>query len=127
MKPRRREALLDEYEKSGMSGAQFARLTGVKYSSFQNWVARRRKRRASGAEMPGMIAAAAKPGGLHLVEAVVESEPTREPRPALPAPVEAALLIELPGGGRMRVESPVQLRMAAELLAMLAERGCARC
>ncbi len=38
LKPKRREALLDEFEKSGMSGAQFARLTGVKYSSFQNWV-----------------------------------------------------------------------------------------
>jgi hypothetical protein len=119
MKPRRREALVDEFEKSGLSAAQFARLTGVNYSSFQNWVQRRRKRRAS--------AAVAKPGGLHLVEAVVESEPVQQARPALPAPAEAGLLIELPGGGRMRVESPVQLRMAAELLAMMAQAGCVRC
>jgi len=124
MKPMRREALLDEFEKSGMSGAQFARLVGVKYSSFQNWVARRRKRRASGAEAP---VAVMKPGRLHLVEAVVESEPMRQPRPALPAPAEAGLLIELAGGGRMRVETPVQLRMAAELLAMMSQTGCTRC
>jgi hypothetical protein len=33
--------------------------------------------------------------------------------------VEAAgLLIELPGGGQVRVESPIQLRLAAELLSL---------
>jgi hypothetical protein len=119
MKPRRREALLDEFEKSGMSAAQFARLVGVKYTSFQNWVQRRRKRRA--------YTAVEKPGGLQLVEAVIDHAPVREPQPALPAPIEAGLLIELAGGGRMRVESPVQLRMAAELLAMMAQGGGGRC
>jgi hypothetical protein len=29
--PERREQLLDEFEKSGLSGAQFARAVGVKY------------------------------------------------------------------------------------------------
>ena len=33
----RREALLDEFEKSGMSGAKFARLAGIKYATFANW------------------------------------------------------------------------------------------
>jgi hypothetical protein len=31
------EALLDEFEKSGMSGARFARLAGIKYTTFANW------------------------------------------------------------------------------------------
>ena len=31
------------------------------------------------------------------------------------------LVIELPGGGRVRVESPLQLRLAAELLSMMAQ------
>jgi hypothetical protein len=118
MKPGKREALLDEFEKSGMSAAQFSRLVGMKYTSFQNWVARRRKRRASGVEV--------KREALHLVEAVVEGVPVQQARPALSAPGEVGLLIELSGGGRMRVDTSVQLRMAAELLAMMAQTGCGR-
>ena len=38
--PEPREALLDEFEKSGMSGAKFARLAGVHYATFANWVLR---------------------------------------------------------------------------------------
>ena len=33
----RRRELLEEFERSGMSGAQFARLSGVKYATFANW------------------------------------------------------------------------------------------
>ena len=44
------------------------------------------------------------------------------------APVGArGLLIELPGGSRLVVESPVQLQMAAELVALLAQNARARC
>jgi hypothetical protein len=39
----RRESLLDEYERSGLSGAKFAALTGIKYSTFATWAQRRRK------------------------------------------------------------------------------------
>jgi hypothetical protein len=48
----RRESLLDEFEKSGASGAQFARLTGIKYATFAGWVLKRRKQRASLAKVP---------------------------------------------------------------------------
>jgi hypothetical protein len=34
----RRELLLDEFERSGASGAQFARLAEVKYATFAGWV-----------------------------------------------------------------------------------------
>jgi len=37
------------------------------------------------------------------------------------------LLIELPGGSRMRIESPVQLAMAAELVNLVAQSARARC
>ena len=43
----RREALLDEFERSGASGVKFERLTGIKYATFANWVLQRRKRRAA--------------------------------------------------------------------------------
>ncbi len=35
--PERREMLLDEFEQSGMSGAEFARLIGIKYQTFAGW------------------------------------------------------------------------------------------
>ncbi len=57
----RREALMDEFEKSGLSGAAFARLVGIKYATFANWTEQRRKARAPGcntAEMSGMAGSA---------------------------------------------------------------------
>jgi transposase-like protein len=106
-KPERREALLEEYGKSGLSGAQFARLSGLKYSTLQNWLQQRRRRRR---------AVEAGSGEVRLLEAVVESGGAMES--AVGASV-GGLLIELPGGSRMRVETPVQLRLAAELLLMM--------
>lgn len=43
--PERRESLLDEFEQSGLSGAKFAQLAGIKYQTFAAWVALRRKKR----------------------------------------------------------------------------------
>ncbi len=41
----RREAILDDFESSGMSGKAYARLHGIKYPTFAYWIqARRRKR-----------------------------------------------------------------------------------
>jgi len=40
--PEQREALLDAFEQSGMSGAAFAKLHGIRYSTFANWRQRRR-------------------------------------------------------------------------------------
>ena len=39
----RREAVLDEYERSGSSAAQFANYVGIKYSTLANWIQKRRK------------------------------------------------------------------------------------
>lgn len=39
----RREQLLDEYEKSGLSQAAFARREGVRYPTFAHWVQERRR------------------------------------------------------------------------------------
>lgn len=45
----RREKLLDEYEKSGLSGAKFAALAGIKYQTFAAWRLRRNRKRQAGA------------------------------------------------------------------------------
>lgn len=103
-----REALLEDFEKGGMSGAKFARFAGVAYGTFAIWAQRSRKERDA-------IATKSRP--LQLVEATVEAE-----RPeAASFPQSAGLLIELPGGSRLGVESPMQLRLAAELLSLMTQ------
>ena len=44
----RREAILDEFERSGMSGAAFAKLHGIKYQTFAGWRAKRKKNATEG-------------------------------------------------------------------------------
>ena len=40
-----RERILDEYERSGLSGWKFATLCGVKYQTFATWLQRRKRQR----------------------------------------------------------------------------------
>ena len=112
----RREALLDEFAKSGLSAAAFARMAGIKYATFANWVQQRRKR--CGGEATAV-------GGppLRLLEAVVEECSAQRPETSS----AGGLLLELPGGCRLRVGTPVQLAMAAELVALVAQSTRARC
>ena len=109
----RREALVEEFERSGVSAKKFAALVGVNYQTFASWVQGWRKAR-------GQHPAA---GPVRLWEAVVEGGGCGD-RDAAGAP---GLWIELPGGSRLSVASPVQLPMAAELIAMVAQRTGSRC
>ena len=105
----RREALLDEFERSGLSGVKFAQMVGVKYPTFALWVQKRRKLQGEG-----------KAHTVTFAEAVID-------RGAGVMIGAAGLTIELPGGGRVLIQSPVQLQMAAELLRLMAaseRRGC---
>jgi len=47
IKPQHREALLDKFEQSGMSGQQFAKLHGIKYPTFASWNQKRRRSRGT--------------------------------------------------------------------------------
>jgi len=49
---KRREALLDEFERSGLSGKKFALLVGIKHQTFAAWVTKRRKQRGSARSLP---------------------------------------------------------------------------
>jgi transposase-like protein len=108
----RREVLLDEFERSGMSAVRFAERIGVKYSTFAQWVQRRRKARQE--------EAAVKPGPVTFLEAVMDP-PVENRAPA------HGLTVMLPGGAHVVVETVVQLRLAAELLGMLASSGGQGC
>jgi len=43
----RREQLLDEFERSGLSGKKFTELVGVKYPTFATWAQKRRRQRGA--------------------------------------------------------------------------------
>lgn len=98
----KQEALLDEFEKSGMSGQAFAQWAGVKYPTFAHW----RQKRSKAALAKGT---AAQP--MRWAEAVV----AQAPAPA------GMLVIHLPGGVRVEAASG---RQAAEFVAAL---GAGRC
>jgi len=117
----RREALLDEFEKSALSGAKFARMVGVKYPTFANWVARRRKERVASSEGGSKASAVVRP--MRLFEAVLEGEPSGTARGVM----ADGLVVELPGGSRLVVGSPAQLPMAAELVVLVAQGVGRRC
>jgi hypothetical protein len=105
----RREAVLDEFERSGLSGAKFARLAGIKYPTFMYWL---KQRRDAGGKARS---AAGESQALGFVEALIEGASHRRS--------SEGLIIELAGGARVKVESPVQLQLAAELLRMLMVGG----
>ena len=100
----RREALLDEYAKSGLSGARFARLAGVCYSTFAGWRSKRQKR---GTAKRAAADVASRPtdgnippqSPIRLLEASVESD-SSEGFGGVAASV--GLTVELAGGARIR-------------------------
>ena len=101
-----REALLDAFEQSGMSGAAFAREHGVKYPTFATWLQRRRMDRSE-----------AEASSLTLAEVVVsEGDGIADPAPS-------GLRVELPGGARLEVADRSQVNLAVELLRALGVRG----
>jgi len=118
----RREALLDEFERSGASGAQFAAYVGVKYSTFAAWVHQRRRRKAAlaqgGAPSDKPAKKAAEP--MRWWETVLEGE--------LKASSEAeGLQVRLPGGAQLHIANGSQAALAAVLLEQLGRLGAKPC
>ena len=104
----KREEILDGFERSGVSGAEFAELAGIKYPTLASWIQRRRRERGGYGRQPRT-----KPSqSVRFLEAVVEK----------PAACSAALEIELPGGARLRITGAEQMPLAVQLL-----RGLASC
>src|SRR6218665_1472145 len=97
-----REAALEEFERSGLTGAKFAAHIGVKYQTFAGWVRKRRLNRLGG---PVTVEGGA--GPVRWVEAAVTN------------PEESAaawLVVQLPGGARVEIANCVQVPVAAQLL-----------
>lgn len=111
----KREALLDEYERSGLKGTQFARVAGINYGTFASWVQDRRHARGDYAAAGNKAAAALPaPKALRLMEAVMT--PPAKVLPPTVQPVQQALEVVLPGGAKMLVADAPQVALAAQLI-----------
>lgn len=115
----RQEALLDEFERSGVNGVKFAELAGINYQTFATWAQRRRRElgKYPPRGKPRSWPESAGAGPLRLLEAVVED--------ASPAKLEGVpLCVQLPGGARVEVGDARQAVLAAELLRALGSHPC---
>ena len=112
--PERREKLLDEFERSGLSGAKFAELAGIKYQTFAAWVARRRKQR-------GLPQAPAKGANtVQWLQAVVQE--AIAPASAVATPLRVRLLT----GAWIELSDLNQINLAVALVRAL-EKPAASC
>jgi hypothetical protein len=111
--PERREQLLDEFERSGLSGMKFAALTGLKYQTFAAWLTKRRRQRdPAAANVPAKSV-----DSVRWLEAVVEQAQNAGGQN------HPGLVLELPGGARAQVGDAKQALLAAALLRAL-EKPC---
>jgi len=106
----RREGLLDEFERSGLSASKFAALVGIKYQTFAAWAARRRKHTTT--KSP------AKPvDPVRWLEAVVQEAQ------APVTPKTSMVVLRLPGGAQLELADLKQVPLAAALVRAL-EKPC---
>ena len=113
----RREMLLDEWERSGGSAAQFADYVGIKYSTLASWIQKRRKQ-------AGLKASLLKPGAVNSnqsngrwVEAILENNPE-------PKGLESTLRIYFTAGAYCQIRNAREAGLAAELIGHLGARKC---
>ena len=100
----RREAFLEEYERSGMSGIVFAKEHGIKYTTLASWI-QKKKRTSSDQKGPEVGA------GVQWVEAVLPKQ-----RDYIE---QGAPLIVRIGGAEMEVADRKGAMLAAEVLRQL--------
>lgn len=102
-----RDAMLDAFSRSGLSGAKFAELHGVKYQTLAGWV-QRRKRTATPLALPAPMAQS-------LVEVEVPASLSNNHR--------GLLTVRLPGGAEVYFSDAAGVPLAAALIRELS-RPC---
>jgi len=115
--PARKRELLEEFDRSGLSGAKFAALVGIKYSTFATWAARRKR------GSPGRAASEPKTDGaakVRWLEAVIDQAQVQ------PGPDATGLIVRLGSGACLEIGDLKQVALAAALLRAL-EKPTASC
>ena len=104
----RRQSLMEEFERSGLSGAKFAALAGIKYSTFANWLQQRRRQSGEGSK-----------GAKNSAEQMRWLETVLEQAQSPGEPDRSTLWLELPGGARAQISASSQAALAVALLRAL--------
>ena len=104
----RREAILDAFEQSGMSGQAFAKQIGVKYPTFASWIQKRRRLRG---EYPQKKRSESAPSQITFVEAQIEKPPA--------AALQTALEVQAAQGVKLMIRSQSEIALAVELIRSL--------
>ena len=107
-----REAILDEFDRSGMSGTGFTAHYGIKYTTFACWLQARRGRRRRVATSNN-AGKEKKSTSLALTEVTVEGSVAHA----------GSLRVELPCGVRLDIRDEGGVRLAAGLIEQLRAEG----
>ena len=112
----RRELLLEQYDRSGMSGVKFAEYIGIKYSTLAYWLQSRRRKREREKLLlkAGTDTEPSKSNG-GWIEAVVENG-------SQPRVQGGALRIYFAGGAYCQISSAAEAALVAELLGRLGSK-----
>jgi len=102
----RREGLLEEFDKSGLSAKKFSELSGVKYQTLATWLQKRRGRGVTPTKEADTI---------KWLEAVVEQAQVSGGKSI------SSLVVEFPGSARMEISNAGQAALAADVLRALAK------
>lgn len=104
--PARRQELLGEFDKSGLSAPKFAALTGLKYQTLFGWLHQRRKQR----EELAPAGAPAKEPTVQWLETVIEKAQSAPSTPCSP------LMVRFPSGAMIEVVNATQAALAGQVL-----------
>ena len=102
----RRESLLIEFDKSGLSAKQFADLTGIKYQTLATWLQKRRRSQVSIKTTETV----------KWLEAVVE-----QAQPTARVASSPVIVLRWDRGARTEINDAKQIPMAAALIRALAQ------
>ena len=102
----RREAILDAFEQSGMSGSAFAKHVGVKYPTFATWIQKRRRKRGKYPQKKQ-----GESSQITFVEASIE-QPCQ-------ATLQNALEVQAQDGVKLLIRSQEEVELAACLIRSL--------
>jgi transposase-like protein len=94
--PERRSALLEEFDRSGMTGTGFARHYGIKYTTFAHWIRQRKIEHVARATPEKFL--------------LVTSEPRTNTK---------SVLIHLPNGASLSVADTAQAELAGAIIRSL--------
>ena len=111
-----REAILDAFEESGLSGAAFAKAHGIKYCTFATWRQKRKKERG---EYPAAKAKASKRDQEQTPFTFLEVIPGQSGKQPGPDQVESRLIVDLGAGMKMEITSESQAVLAARIIRLI--------